>query len=530
MSEEKVFVRKTSGLVRSFGTIDAFWFNFYAMNPLLGAVFAFMFSAAVFPNGQPVVGLILAIIGTIMMASVYAYLTSAMPRSGGDYIFTSRVLNPALGFAATFHFNFWVWTWLALNAWLTITFLVKFLESIGMSGASAVTADSNTLFIVGVVYIIISGVIIISGLKNYVRIQFACAVLGIISAAIIVLDIFAKVGTFVPAFNQYAQEFTSNPDSYNYFIKTAKDLGFSGFTGFDIGQTIGVMAVMWLFMCVPMASNVFAGEIKNAQQTKTNMLSMGLAGVIAGLVAAAAIGGIMVTYGWEFFTSVSWIALNHPEAWVLSRSAEYTSLYYVIESNPAVLAVVMLGMLTAACIMVPMDIIWFTRYTFAWSFDRILPSKLADVHSKLRSPVNAIILNIVLGIVWWYLFLYTGIFSVLAASLVGTMISPLLTSIAGIVFPYRNKRIYDASPIKKSVGGIPVVTMFGALSTIYLLIMIAYYFSFPALIGLAVSQTVGALIVGIFVGCIAYYYIVRAYRLRKEAIDINWAFREVPPL
>jgi amino acid transporter len=190
----------------------------------------------------------------------------------------------------------------------------------------------------------------------------------------------------------------------------------------------------------------------------------------------------------------------------------------------------MLGMFTASFVLVPMDVIWFTRYTFAWSFDRILPSKLADVNSKLRSPVNAIILNIVLGIVWWYLFLYTGIFSVLAASLVGTMISPLLTSIAGIVFPYRNKRIYEASPIKKSIAGIPVVTVFGVFSTIYLLIMIAYYFSFPALIGLAVSQTVGALIVGIFVVCIAYYYIVRAYRLKKEGIDINWAFREVPPV
>jgi len=530
MSEEKVFIRKTSGLVRSFGTIDAFWFNFYAMNPLLGAVFAFMFSAAVFPNGHPVVGLILATIGTIFMASVYAYLTSAMPRSGGDYIFTSRILHPALGFSATLHFNFWVWTWLALNAYLTITFLVKFLDSIGLSGASAVTADSTLLFVAGLVYIVLSGVIIISGLKNYIRIQFVCAVLGLISAIVIVLDLFAKSGTFVTGFNQYAQPFTNNPDSYNYFIRTAKDLGFSGFTGFDTIETVGVMAVMWLFMCVPMASNVFAGEIKNASQIRVNMLSMGLAGLIAGLLAAAAIGGIMMTYGWEFFTSISWIALNHPEVWTLARSAEYTSLYYAIESSPAILALVMLGMFTAAFVLVPMDVIWFTRYTFAWSFDRVLPAKLADVHSRLRSPVKAIILNIVLGIIWWYLFLYTGIFSILAASLVGTMISPLLTSIAGILFPYRNKRVYDASPIKRSFGGIPAITVVGVLSTIYLLVMISYYFSFPALMGLAVSPVVGSIIVAIFVGCIAYYYVVRAYRLRKESIDINWAFREVPPL
>jgi len=529
MSEEKVFIRKTSGLVRSFGTIDAFWFNFYAMNPLLGAVFAFMFSAAVFPNGHPVAGLILATVGTLIMALVYAYLTTSMPRSGGDYIFTSRILHPALGFSATFHFNFWVWTWLALNAWLTITFLARFLDSIGFTGALAVTQNSDLLFVAGLAYIVVAGLIIVSGLKNYIRVQFVCAVIGVVAALTIVLDIAAKSGTFVPAFNQYALSFTNNPDSYNYFIRTAKELGFTGFTGFDAVETVGVMAVMWLFMCVPMASNVFAGEIKNASQTRVHVLSMGLASVIAGLLAAAAIGGVMMTYGWEFFTSVSYIAMNNPDAWTLAISAEYTSLYYVIETNPAILALVMLGFFTAAFVLVPMDIIWFTRYTFAWSFDRIMPAALADVNPRFRSPVKAIILNIVLGIIWWYLFLYTGIFSMLAASLVGTMIAPLLTSIAGILFPYRSKRIYEASPIRKSIGGMPVITIVGILSTIYLLTMISYYFSFPALMGLAVSDVVGGIILAIFVICIAYYYVVRAYRLKKEGIDINWAFKEVPP-
>ena len=33
----------------------------------------------------------------ILLALIFASLTSVMPRSGGDYVFTSRILHPALG-------------------------------------------------------------------------------------------------------------------------------------------------------------------------------------------------------------------------------------------------------------------------------------------------------------------------------------------------------------------------------------------------------------------------------------------------
>ena len=76
--------------------------NLWVVNPLLGAVFTFLFAAAVYPNGNLPLACLLCIIPGVLLAMVYAYFSAAMPRSGGDYIFTSRVLHPVLGFFESF--------------------------------------------------------------------------------------------------------------------------------------------------------------------------------------------------------------------------------------------------------------------------------------------------------------------------------------------------------------------------------------------------------------------------------------------
>src|ERR1700744_6754521 len=99
----KLFIRQSSGLVRNVSVVNALFFNvaafvgvgltlytiFYAL-PLVPMWKAGPFSAYGWAS-------IIAGLFCILLALIFASLTSVMPRSGGDYVFSSRILHPFLG-------------------------------------------------------------------------------------------------------------------------------------------------------------------------------------------------------------------------------------------------------------------------------------------------------------------------------------------------------------------------------------------------------------------------------------------------
>ena len=60
------------------------------------------------------------------MACVYAYFASAMPRSGGDYVYISRTLHPYLGFLSSWNWMVWLVTYTGIPA--------AYLAQYGLSG------------------------------------------------------------------------------------------------------------------------------------------------------------------------------------------------------------------------------------------------------------------------------------------------------------------------------------------------------------------------------------------------------------
>jgi glutamate:GABA antiporter len=109
-----LFVRKSSGLVRDIGLSSAFGLNLGFLNVGGGlGVFAIMFS--LFPQGN--VPWVLVIGGGLvgLIGVPYAQLATTMPRSGGDYVYQSRIFHPLVG------------------AWLGVAFLLFLLYLMGSS-------------------------------------------------------------------------------------------------------------------------------------------------------------------------------------------------------------------------------------------------------------------------------------------------------------------------------------------------------------------------------------------------------------
>jgi hypothetical protein len=101
--------------------------------------------------------------------------------------------------------------------------------------------------------------------------------------------------------------------------------------------------------------------------------------------------------------------------------------------------------------------------------------------------------------------------------------------VAGILFPYRKntKEIFKTSPAAKySVGGVPLLAIFGVLG---ILVSIVYYYDFATIPALGAASVLSAsMMLGTIVVSILIYYAAVVYQ-RRKGIEVAWAFREVPP-
>src|SRR5216117_4564839 len=116
-AQVQVFTRRASGLVRVMSPYSAFAYNI--LN--IGVIFPWVYITplALDPEASIWTGILICGAFTSLLAVVYAGLASAMPRTGGDYVFQSRTLRPWLGFAivSTMIITFFL-QWQALGGWL----------------------------------------------------------------------------------------------------------------------------------------------------------------------------------------------------------------------------------------------------------------------------------------------------------------------------------------------------------------------------------------------------------------------------
>ena len=116
----EVFVRKSSGLVRVMSPSSAFIYNVLTM----GLIFpwTYLWAPGALPGGQLVWGILLAMVLEIPIALSYVWLSTAFPRTGGDYVFQSRVFGGGIAFTLVFSgFVIWILQWVALSGWLLST-------------------------------------------------------------------------------------------------------------------------------------------------------------------------------------------------------------------------------------------------------------------------------------------------------------------------------------------------------------------------------------------------------------------------
>ena len=554
VGQKKVFLRDATGLVRDIKPLDALFLNILNMSIGIGAAWVIFLGPGIYPDSNVTLGLVICAVGCLFGMACFALLTTAMPRSGGDYVFVSRCLHPSLGFASNWMWVIWNVVWCGtLGTWV-VTWGVRDLfgilgvvynNSSYLAWATELSVPDNPItFSLTASIVILTAVMLTMGSKTYLKVQAACAIIGIVML-IIVVAVFATTSNqeFQQIWDTYAAE--QNAATYGETVADAQRV-LPWYTDWDpTTQTLGILPIGFWVLAYPYFSAFLGGELKRPKSTApvANIGAVVIgAGFIIGLwlVASRTLTQefIVGTYG-QMFWSSGGSEYMMPSQWFDFQAG-------IISGNPIIIYLIGIGMISWLLMFPALAFLGQTRSVLAWSFDRVAPAWFGKVSDRWHTPVNAIIFFLIINLVYLAIyaktFRYQSSFTAVAGQLVTTF---LLVGLSAIVLPFRKKmrRIYLESGIDREILGIPLITICGIVWVGFLLVNMYFFFLDPnlgaidfwsefewsqvrvgeVLYGLSVWLTVGFFLSGFLL-----WWAVRWHR-KQHGINIDRAYDELPP-
>jgi len=175
-------------------------------------------------------------------------------------------------------------------------------------------------------------------------------------------------------------------------------------------------------------------------------------------------------------------------------------------------------------------VIMAVRIVFAWSFDGVTPSKLAEVDERRGSPNYALGLVAIVGLIYVLLSIFAAnvlTFNAYATS--GLYLAFAIAGIAGVLYPYKHKELFQSAPanVQRKLAGVPVVAILGVI-TFLTGIFVAYIAASPIFTGAPVNPFYLAGMIGVFVVGLLIYYASALYQ-KSKGIDLAIRFKAIPP-
>lgn len=530
---EMAFARKASGLVRGLSLIDAFGVGFMNQGLTVSMWVMISMGLSVYTGGNLVIATILSMIFCgIGFPLVWGILGGSMPRSGGEYIYNSRIISPLIGIAESFG-NAFVWImWIFILApWTVDPGLVMLFQFLNMPAAAEFCTQPIALFLISTLVNLIALLFLIFGMKVFAVAQKIVMGLGILGGLVILLLLtFTSHDAFVVAWNGVAAQYGSL--NYDAFLASAKSAMESAGTALPATwnwfDTLGVMvAGSWLFAysyCI----TFIAGEVKRPD--KSIMLGNLFAILVPALFMLWLAAVLYRVVGFQFLSATAWVDYNGLEGYTVPWSTHYVGLAAMLTKSPILLVMMAGSFILFNIWYVALSYLAFPRIVFAWGMDRMGPKWFTDIDYRWATPVKNHILCFVLAEIGIALYSFwqnpmTGL-SITALEIVSVF---GVTALAAILFPYMKSaaNIWEASPYKTwKFLGIPAVAWGGAVNVIYLAILFYFYVVMPGFEEL----TIGSLVMYsvIWVLGIAWYFYWKA-RNKRVGVDVSMTYGELPP-
>ncbi len=528
-----LFTRQSSGLVRELG-IPAATAISLASVALCNTFINFTNGLIAFDKVDMVLPLLLGAAVWLVAMFAYKYLLEAIPRAGGEYVYLSRIVSPALGAMAGISIAIAFTYILAANANFTAAFVPLLLNALGsafgstsISDAASQVSSQGAIAIISVAMLLVVGVCSFFSLRRVAQIILGLVLFQIF--AFLVLGWLLITHSHQDFINALGQ-FSGHPTAYNDILAAAQK------DNIPIGVSLGASLVVVPFMVLNyngvLYSYYVGGELKRPGRTYiwASVLSVAIL-----VVLWLGVWLLMLnTVGLDFMQSQAKLGATDAGAYgaITSLQSSAGGLGYglVLSGDPFTKIVIGLGIPATELAVNMAFVAVVTRVLFALSFDRLLPLWLAKISERNAVPTNAIIVALAGGIVFAIIASYLNLANIIANLALFVAISILACSVSALALPFRRPDLLlkPGTTELPKLGGIPVAALWGAASSVLAVIVIALIISHPSVFGAFTFTSVLTLVLVLGAGPVIYL-IARQMRLSSSSIDLRLAMRELPP-
>jgi len=510
--EVKVFVRQATGLVKNVSFLDAVSLNMGDMSA--GAALATIGFTTVLLASMSGVNLVyaslLAFVLSIPQIIVYTIMNRKVPRTGGDYIWTSRIFGGLLGGSLAFMgYTLETLAYLALISLSTVFAIGSVGVALGNMGFLGLALPGNTpgaatglQFLIATVIFALLIILNIFKPKWGYKVVTISILLGII---ILLISIGVLVGAGRSGVENYINSLTSQGlnETYSQIAQSYTGSKFNFMATLFLLPFFAIFVYPWIN-----ASPAVSSEIKSKKGIKW---AVPIASLLVMLLVTGGFAAMYYAGGFNFINA----ALSNSKL-VFDFSFNFWTLSMGVSHSPVLSIIIGLGWILWDIGILAYGIIVFSRYLFAQSFDRFLPELFSNI-SKYGSPMYAHLFDLIVTVflIAGAAFLY-GPFSSLYGAVVAAMIYFAFIGVAAAVYGIRFIRS----------GEKYTLLIFGVLMALVFAYITYQFLAYPSIWGgnaLAYGYVVASFIAGLIL------YEISKIRNAKKGIDISLTFKEIPP-
>jgi len=524
-ADGRYFVRQATGLVKQFSAVDVFTWSIIFFPWLTSWAGIFWVTPDYYQNVNYYASLAVWAVIAVVIVLLYWQLTSVMPRSGGDYVFISRVLSSPLGFVASFLFfvailisagsgSYWAFS----EAGTQLAFAGRVLGDKGIASLGdfitpGVSSSPATLMTVGVAILAIGAVLVAAGGRLFRLVVYSFFGYGVFTM-LLVMAIFltSSHADFVRAYDGYFQ-------AQGGVSKVFSDAASAGYSpGASLANLGAVVPLLFVSIGPYPVMQFVGGEIR---RPRTSLLY--------GLVLAEG-ASIAIWFGLTYMLDKV-VGLSFIEAWAIQNgggaplSTVPTAFATVLNPSGLLLWLIVVGLFIGNIGWSWLSLVFISRLFLAWSFDRVMPQWLSKVSDRFHTPVNAIVIGAVLALIPMYLQYFTSFISAQVNAIFFYSVVWFLAAISAVLLPFTRRDVYESATGGRR-RGVPVISVLGAVAA-----GLFAYLGYNSVANPAVGpfQTSAQLVVGaVVILPVVIYALSYAYHKRR-GLDLRLAQSQMPP-